>query len=238
MRRQKMMRLLSTCFFFFCKRLLSLPKLIFTQREQRSPEDTRVRRGRREWTKTMMGSEERTLTPSRDSPSWVSYGPDHVALLPAHYRWGRGRRRSRERRLRVKPTDLIHSLLIGRRAAFSFSRTCKGGGFSHEAFLALSLSICCILDFSLMTSQWGQIPRVSVKECKRGENRSWGANGGERRGAGKERAHRKKMKRRLEMCCTGKKKKKVCNRGRKREGREVNRQAVMQQLRFRWRLRE
>ena len=126
-------------FFFFCKRLLLLPKLIFTQREQRSPEDTRVRRGRREWTKTMMGSEERTLTPSRDSPSWVSYGPDHVALLPAHYRWGRGRRRSRERRLRVKPTDLIHSLLIGRRAAFSFSRTCKGGGFSHEAFLALSL---------------------------------------------------------------------------------------------------
>ena len=129
-------------FFFFCKRLSLLPKLIFTQREQCSPEEARVRSGGREWTKRMMGSEERTLTPSRDSPPpAVSYGPDHVALLRAHYRWGRGggRRRSRERRLRVKPTDLIHSLLIGRRAAFSSSRTYRGGGFSCEAFLALYL---------------------------------------------------------------------------------------------------
>ena len=64
---------------------------------------------------------------------------------------------------------------------------------------------------------------MSVREYKREENRSWGEGWGERRG------------RKEEGTQEGDEEKvgNVCNMGRKRGGREVNRQAVMQQQRFR-----
>lgn len=74
-----------------------------------------------------------------------------------------------------------------------------------------------------MTSQRGQIQRVSVREYKREGNRSWGEGWGERRSRKEEGTQEEDEE----------KGGNVCNMGRKREGREVNRQAVMQQQRFR-----
>lgn len=64
---------------------------------------------------------------------------------------------------------------------------------------------------------------MSDREYKREGNRSWGEGWGERRSRKEEGTQEEDEE----------KGGNVCNMGRKREGREVNREAVMQQQRFR-----